>query len=47
VQSATRQWNDLDTDLTPDCDLANPLQDNECLQINNLAFGKFSAQLDF
>ena len=39
VQSVTRQWNDLDADFTPDCDLTNPLQNNECLQINNLAFG--------
>ena len=39
VQSVTRQWNDLDTDFFPDCDLTDPLQNNECLQISNLAFG--------
>src|SRR6185503_5384361 len=39
----TRSWFDADFDMTPDCNLNNPLLDGECGPIDNLAFG--SSQL--
>jgi hypothetical protein len=40
VTSTSRTWTDTDTDYEPDCDLANPLANGECRQVNNLNFGK-------
>jgi hypothetical protein len=45
--NATRGWNDYtfgagdprSGNYRPDCDIANPLANGECAQINNLAFG--------
>jgi hypothetical protein len=55
VTSVTRTWTDANRDYVPDCDLQNPLvQDNRaaggdfCAQISNLNFGKnvFSTTYD-
>jgi carboxypeptidase family protein len=40
VNSVTRVWGDANHNYIPDCDLTNPLQNGECLQIDNLNFGK-------
>ena len=35
----SRNWTDLDGDISPDCVLTNPNANGECGQIDNLAFG--------
>jgi hypothetical protein len=40
VNSVTRTWTDNNHDYNIDCDLKNPLQNDECAQISNLAFGQ-------
>src|SRR2546428_6831434 len=37
--TTTRNWIDANQNFVPDCDLSIPLQNGECLQINNLSFG--------
>ena len=50
-QSVTRTWTDRDGDFTPDCDLLNPLAQNDtvdfCAQISDLNFGKSTPTVSF
>ena len=39
VSQTTRSWNDLDGDLTPDCDLTNPRANAECGPLADANFG--------
>lgn len=52
--TTTRTWNDANRNFTPDCDLLNPLlQDNRpsggdmCAQISQLAFGRSNPTLSY
>jgi hypothetical protein len=38
--TATRAWNDVNSDFVPDCDLTNPLANGECFGNDNANFGK-------
>ena len=38
--ATTRAWNDANRNFIPDCDLANPAPNGECLQNDNANFGK-------
>lgn len=47
ANNATRTWTDANGDFFPNCDLNNRLQNGECGQINNLAFGSLVATTGF
>jgi hypothetical protein len=40
VLTVTRTWNDANKDFAVNCDLKNPLQNDECGQISDLNFGQ-------
>lgn len=42
VNQVNRTWDDVNGNFFPDCDLHNPLANGECLQINNLNFGRLN-----
>jgi carboxypeptidase family protein len=44
VNSVNRTWTDSNRDWVPDCDLRNTLQNGECGQVDNLAFGQQNTQ---
>lgn len=47
ANNVTRTWTDANGNLRPDCDLNNRLQNGECGQVNNLAFGTLAAATSF
>ena len=40
VNSANRNWTDLNGNFIPECDFLNPVANGECLALGNLNFGK-------
>ena len=38
--STTRQWDDLNKDFVPNCDLASPIKNGECGAMDDKNFGK-------
>jgi hypothetical protein len=40
ITSTTRVWTDSNRNFIPDCNLSNPLTNDECAQLENLSFGQ-------